>query len=172
MVFSLAIAEQVLVGDDDQGIDACLKVHDALLGDAHAARALEVERLGHHADGQYALVAGRPGDGGRRAGAGAAAHAGGDEHHVRAGEMIDDLVDRLLGRGAADFGLRAGAETLGHRHAHLDHARRRATRPAPALSVLATTNSQPCEPGADHVVDGVAAGAAHAKDGDFRLAVP
>ena len=46
------------------------------------------------------------------AGAGAAAHAGGDEHHVRARQMIADLVDHLLGGGAADLGLRAGAEAL------------------------------------------------------------
>ena len=59
---------------------------------------------------------------GRGAGAGAAAHAGGDEHHMRAGEMIADLVDHLFRRGAADFGLRAGAETFGHLRAHLDDA--------------------------------------------------
>ena len=58
----------------------------------------------------------------RGAGAGAAAHAGGDEHHVRAREMIADLVDHLLGGGAPDFGLRAGAEPLGDLHAHLDDA--------------------------------------------------
>ena len=64
----------------------------------------------------------RLGDDRRCAGAGAAAHAGGDEHHVRAGEVIADLVDHFLGRGAADVGLRAGAEALGHLHAHLDDA--------------------------------------------------
>ena len=41
------------------------------------------------------MLARGPGDDRRRAGAGAAAHAGGDEHHVRAGEMIADLVDAL-----------------------------------------------------------------------------
>ena len=58
----------------------------------------------------------------RGAGAGAAAHAGGDEHHVRAVQMIADLVDHLLGGGAADIGLRAGAEPFGDLHAHLDDA--------------------------------------------------
>ena len=38
-------------------------------------------------------------------------------------------------------------------------------------SVLATTNSTPVEPGGDHVVDGVAAGAADADHGDLRLQV-
>ena len=57
-----------------------------------------------------------------RAGAGAAAHAGGDEHHVRARQVIADLVDHLLGGGPSDLGLRARAEALGHLHAHLDDA--------------------------------------------------
>jgi hypothetical protein len=51
---------------------------------SHAALALEVERLGHDADGQDALFAGGAGDDRSRARAGAAAHAGGDEAHVRA----------------------------------------------------------------------------------------
>ena len=37
-------------------------------------------------------------------------------------EVIVDLVDHLLGGRAADFGLRAGAETLGDGDAHLDDA--------------------------------------------------
>ena len=44
------------------------------------------------------------------------------KHHMRAGEMIADLLDRLFGRGAADLGLRAGAEAFGHLQAHLDDA--------------------------------------------------
>ena len=106
--------EQVLVRDDDQRVDALLQLVDAGLGDAHAALALEVERLGDDADGEDAELARRAGDHRRGAGAGAAAHAGGDEHHVRAGQMIADLVDHLLGGGAADLRLRAGAETFGH----------------------------------------------------------
>jgi hypothetical protein len=81
-----------------------------------------MERLGHHPDGEDAEFARDFGDHGPRSGASAAAHAGGDEHHVRAGEMIADLVDHLFGGGTADFGLRAGAETLGHLRAHLDDA--------------------------------------------------
>ena len=105
--------EQVLVRDDDQRVDALLQLDDAGFGDAHAALALEVERLGDHADGEDAEFARRARDHRRGAGAGAAAHAGGDEHHVRAGEVVADLVDHLLGGGAADFGLRAGAEPFG-----------------------------------------------------------
>ena len=49
--------------------------------------------------------------------------------------MIDDLVDRLLGRRAADLRLRAGAETLGDGDAHLDQALGPATRSAPGVGV-------------------------------------
>ena len=92
---------------------AFLQLDDAGFGEAHAALAFEVERLGHDADGQDAELARGLRDDRRSAGAGAAAHAGGDEHHVRAGEMIADFVDDFLGGGAPDFGLRAGAETFG-----------------------------------------------------------
>ena len=82
-----------------------MQLDDAVLGNAHAPLAFEMERLGDHADGQDSDFARRFGDDRRRAGAGAAAHAGGDKHHVRAGQMVADFVDRLLGGGASHFGL-------------------------------------------------------------------
>ena len=51
---------------------------------------------------------------------GAAAHAGGDEHHMRACQMVANFLERLLGRGAADFGLGARAKALGDLQAHLN----------------------------------------------------
>ena len=86
---------------------------DAGFGEPHPALAFEMERLGDDADGEDAEFAGRARHHRRGAGAGAAAHAGGDEHHVGAGQVIADLVDHLLGGGAADIGLRAGAEAFG-----------------------------------------------------------
>ena len=53
--------EQVLVRDDDQRVDVLLQLVDAGFGDAHAALALELERLGHHADGQDAHARAPPG---------------------------------------------------------------------------------------------------------------
>ena len=109
-----------------------------------------------------------PGDHRRGAGAGAAAHAGGDEHHVRAGEVVADLVDHLLGGGAPDLGLRAGAEPFGHLHAHLDDAL--GLRHGERLGVgVGDDEIDALEPGGDHVVDRVAAGAADAEHGDPRL---
>ena len=78
-----------------------------------ALLALEEERLGHHADGERAELLGEPRHDRRSAGAGAAAHAGGDEHHVRAREVFADPLDVLVGRLAADLRIGAGAEPLG-----------------------------------------------------------
>src|SRR5205807_5275856 len=83
--------EQVLVRNDQKRIDHLVQLGDAGLGGAHAALTVEVERLGYHADGEDAQVARGLGDGGGSASAGAAAHAGGDEHHVGAGEGVADL---------------------------------------------------------------------------------
>ena len=152
----------------DQRIDAFLQLGDAVFGDPHAALALEMERLGDDADGEDADFARRARDDRRRAGAGAAAHAGGDEDHVRAGEVIADLVDHFLRRGAADLGLRAGAEPLGHLHAHLDDAL--GLRHGERLRVgVGHDEIDALETGGDHVVDGIAAGAADAEHGDARL---
>jgi hypothetical protein len=134
--------EQVLVRDDDQRVDMLLQFQDAGFGDPHAALALELERLGDHADGEDAGVTGGAGHNGSSAGAGAAAHAGGDEGHVRAGEVIVDLVDRLFSRGAADLRLRAGAQPCVT--ATPIWIRRSALVMVSAwASVLATTNSTP-----------------------------
>ncbi len=42
------------------------------------------------------------------------------KHHVGAMQVIDDLIDALFSGRAADFRLRAGAQTLGHGDTHLD----------------------------------------------------
>ena len=90
------------------------EILDALQRDLHAPAALERERLGDDRDGQDAHLLGELRDDRRRAGAGAAAHAAGDERHVGAGQQLDDAL-AILERGlAADLGIRAGAEALGH----------------------------------------------------------
>jgi hypothetical protein len=103
-----------------------------------------------------------------RAMTGAAAHAGGDEHHIGAVERLHDLVERLLGGGAAHIGARAGTEAARHADAELD---------APLGEVLhhrlrvgvADQELAPDEVRADHVVDGIAARATDADDADTRL---
>ena len=115
-------AEQVLVGDDDQGMDVLLQLGDAALGHPHAAVAFQAEGLGHHAHRQDAGLAHGAGDHRRRAGAGAAAHAGGDEHHMGAGQLLHDLVHRFFRTGPADIRLGARAQAFGGHGAHLDAA--------------------------------------------------
>ncbi len=143
-----------------------------VVGEAHAALALEMERLGDDADGEDAEVLARSlGDDGSRARAGAAAHAGGDEDHVRAAQVIADLVDRLLGRGAADFRLRAGAKAFGDLHAHLHDAL--GLRHGKRLRVgIGDDEIDALQSGGDHVVDGISAGAADPEHGDARLQFP
>src|SRR5690606_33575826 len=107
-------------------------------------------------------------DHGGRTGAGAAAHAGGDEAHVGGGQVVDDLVDALLGGRAADLGLRAGAETLGDVGTELDQPL--GLRHGQRLGVgVGDDEVDALQPGSDHVVDGVAAAAADAEHRDVRL---
>ena len=161
-------AEQVLVRDDDQRVDELLQLVDAGLGDAHAVAPSKWKGLVTTPTVRMPYSRATRAITGRRAGAGAAAHAGGDEHHVRAAHRFEDLVERLLGRGAADIGARPGAEPAGDADAELDLARRARLLQRLGVGVaddeLAADQVRP-----DHVVDGVSAGAADADDGDARL---
>jgi hypothetical protein len=139
---------------------------DALLGLAGALAALELEGLGHHADGQRAdLVLGDLGDDGRGPRARAAALARGDEHHVCALERLLDVVARLGGRAEADVRVRAGAESLGEVVADVEldvgigHLQRLGIR-------VGGDELHAAQPRVDHPVDGVRPAAADADDLD------
>jgi hypothetical protein len=100
-----------------------------------------------------------------------AAHAGGDEDHMRAAQVIADLVDHLFRRRAPDLRLRAGAETFGDLHAHLDDAL--GFRHGQRLGIgVGDDEVDTREPRGDHVVDGIAAGAAYAKHRDTGFQLP
>jgi ATPase subunit of ABC transporter with duplicated ATPase domains len=77
-------------------------------------------RRGDDADRKDAHLASGCGDDWGSACARAAAHAGGEENHVRAGKAVANFLQRLLGRRLADLRPGAGAETLGQLKAHLD----------------------------------------------------
>ncbi len=160
--------EQPLVGDHDQRVDVLAQALDAVVGLAAALGALELERPRDDADGQRAdLVLGDLGDDRRRAGAGAAALARGDEDHVGALERLLDLVARL-GRGRkADVRVGARAEALRRLVADVELDVGVAHRSAWA-SVLAAMNSTPRSPASTIAVDGVRAAAADADDLDHR----
>ena len=92
---------------------------DALERDLHAPSALERERLGDHGHGQDAHFLGQLRDHRRRAGAGTATHAAGDEDHVGTVQQFADAL-AILERGlATDLGIGPGAESLGDVRAEL-----------------------------------------------------
>jgi len=74
---------------------------------------LEGERPRDYADRERAELLRDLGNDGRAAGAGSAAFARGDEHHVGALQHFLDLLAVLLGGLPADLGIRTGAEPLG-----------------------------------------------------------
>ena len=161
-------AEEVLVRNDDQRIDRLLQLFDALFGQTHAASTFKMERLGNNADRQDALVAGSLCNDRSRTGARAAAHAGGDEAHVGAVQVVDDFIDALFGSSAADFRLRSGAETFGDVDAELDHPVGLRHRQGLRVSVGDDEIDalQTCR---DHVIDSVTATAANTENGDAWL---
>ena len=156
-----------VVGDGDERVDLVLELRAGLLGVQPAAGALEAEGLGHDADGQRAQVAGDLRDDRRRAGAGAAAHARGDEHHVRVLERLGDLLGVLLRGALADARVAARAQAAGDLVADADLVRRVGLEQRLRVRVhgdeLDTHHLRP-----DHAVDGVAAAATDADDPDER----
>jgi hypothetical protein len=152
-------------------VSTTLCIGNALLGDPHPPFALEMERLGDHPDRQDTHFARGASDHERGPTARAAAHPGGDEHHVGAREVSADLVQHLFGRRATDIGTRAGAEPCGHLHAHLDDAL--GLRHGERLDVgIGDDKIDPLQPRPDHVVHGVSARTAHPKHRNPRLQLP
>ncbi len=147
-----------------------LQLGHALISLTHPLGAFELERLGHDADGQDAHLAGGLRDDRGSAGAGAAAHPGGDEAHMRALQVIDDILDRFLGRAGADIGLGAGAQPFGHFRTQLDAAVR--FRLLQRLRVGVGDNENAAlKLLIDHVVDRVPTCPADTEHGDARAEI-
>ena len=96
--------EQVLVGNHDQGIDKLLHFFDTGIGDSHSVRSFELEWLGNNADGQHALLAGKPGNDRCGSGSCAATHTGGNKHHVRSVQDLANVFHGFFCRGATHIG--------------------------------------------------------------------
>ena len=106
----------------------------------------------------------------RRAGAGAAAHAGGDEYHVGACESGSDLLLALLGCLAADLRVRACALTLGELLTDLDLGA--GLREVQRLHIRIYRNKfNALNAARDHAVDRIAAAAADADDFDINYII-
>ena len=84
---------------------------------------------------------------------------------MRAGQVVDDLFDILLGGSGPDRGLGTRAQTLGHLHAQLDAVF--GVRLAQRLRIrVGDDEINPFELLLDHVVDRIAAGPADPENGD------
>ncbi len=162
--------EEVLVRNHDQRIDELLQLVDPVFSGAQAAAALEGEGLGHHADREDAALARHPRDDRCCTRAGAAAHARGDEHHVRAVEMPGEVFRRFLGRGLADFRPSARAVALGDMRPELDAAF--GAREHQLLRVgIGDDEFHARQIKGDHVVDRIGAAAADADHRDTRCEI-
>src|SRR6185437_11262001 len=118
---------------------------------------------GHDADGEGAEVLGDLGDDGRRAGAGTATHAAGDEHEVRTLERVEDFVAVFLDGLATDFVPRARTQSAGQLLPDLDLDVRLVLEQG--LRVRVHRNElDGLHALVHHPIEGVAAAAAHADD--------
>ena len=159
--------QQPVVGDHHQGVHPLLQVSDAHFGVLHALLALKGKGLGDHGDGQRADIPRHLGHNGGRAGAGAAAHTGGDKHQVCALERLGDFLAALLRRAAAHLGHSAGTKALGQLLTNLNLGLRAAE--GQGLTVGIDGNElNAAKAGVDHAVDGVVAAAAAAHHLDRR----
>ena len=157
--------EQAVVGDDDQRVDVAPQPLHRVHGLVVPLAALELERHRHNADGEDAGGFRDARHNRRRAGAGAAAHARGDEHHVRAGEGLLDGLPALLRGLLADLGVAAGAEAARQLLTHLDVTTVRDRRGGHGLGIgVDDPELDAVDVAADHAVHGVGATAADADD--------
>jgi len=138
---------------------------DVFFGDDLALGALEAERLGDHADRQRTELLGNLGDDRRRARSCAAAHARGQEDHVRVAQGFGDLLGILLGRPLTDRCIATGAEPARDLVADADLVGR--VRLEECLRVrVAGDELHAHHLGPDHAVHGVAAAASDADHAD------
>ena len=143
-----------------------LELGQAQLGHLHPARPLEVERLAHHRDRQDAQFLGHLGHDRCRASAGTAAETGSDEHHVRAAQAVGNPLAHLVGRLTAHLGLGTCAKAG---LAKLQQVGR--TRPLQCLPVgIGDNELDVLHIAPDHVLNGIAAGAADPDHLDHRPA--
>src|SRR5918997_1495195 len=160
--------QQARVRDHDQRVDLAGELLDPQVGLLAAPRPLEGERLGDDAHRERAHLAGDARDDRRRARAGAAACAGGDEHHVRAAQHGLHLVVVLERREAPELGVRARAEPARGFPAYVHAVVRRGLLERLGVGVD-RDELDALDLRLDHPVDGVHARASHPDDAQDGL---
>ena len=159
----------VLVVDQQQRIHILPQLVDTLVSMFHPLRALGLERQRHDGDRQNAQFLGSLGD--HRCGTrtGTAAHSGRNEDHLGSFALVDfdDFVEAFESGLASPFGVVARAEPLREALAEPDFDRHRtAVKRLPVG--IADHERHIGYPQVEHVVDGIAAAAAHAGHHDDR----
>ena len=144
---------KALVGNDEQGVHIFLEAVDAFVGGIGSALALEGEGPGDDAHGESAGFPCNLGDDGSRAGAGSAAHTGGDEDHIGFPNDIVEFFAAFFGGLHAEFGVAAYALACGQPVADTHFERHIAGNERLGVSVD------------NHVFDRGYALAEHARDG-------
>ena len=145
-----------------------MQLFHASFGLTHPLGAFELKGLGHNTDSQHAQLARGLRDDRSRARPGAAAHASGDKAHMRAGQMIDDVLDAFFGCGSANACAGTRAQTFGDLFTQLDSAVRHVLRQRLCVGIR-DDKIHAFQLLFDHVVDGVTARPAHTEHGDARF---
>ena len=104
---------QSVVRNDDQGVDVFRKFGNAFFRLLHSSLTFKAEGFGYDTDGQNAEFPCRFRNDGSRTGAGAAAHTGGNEDHVRTGHELFYAFDGFFRASFTDLGVGTCALTFG-----------------------------------------------------------
>ena len=156
---------ETVVGDDEETVHTSHQLADALLRLQRAAAALPRKRARHNADGEDAGVLRSLSHDRSRARAGAAAHTGGEKHHIGTFERLGDSVAALLGGALADVGIGARALAMRQLLADLDGLLR-AGNGESLLIGIDRDELHALRITGRHAVDNIVAGAADADDFD------
>ncbi len=162
--------EQLLVRNDDQGINLLAQFFNALIGLAGALLSFTLEGTGDNAHNQRAQTFRNIADQWTAAGSRASAHAGSHKHHVASGQGTGDFLPVFLHRTVPDDRIRSRTQATGQIFADLNLVGR--LIPLQGLQVgVHSEEINAVQPFFDHAVDSVAAAAAHADDTDLRSTI-
>ena len=157
--------QQLVVGNDDEGVDLVAQIADTGLGLGRTAVALEGERAGHDTNGQGPEGTSNLGDDGSSTCASPTALTGGDEDHVGALEGLLDLVSVILGSLTSLVRVRTCTQSSGEVPADVELDVGIAREEGLGIGVDSEELNS-LESRLDHAVNGIAAATAYPHDLD------
>ena len=152
---------QAVVGDHDQGVDMLGQASDPFFGLTHAPATFKAEGLGDNANGESAAFLGDLGHYRSRAGACAAAHAGGNEHQISTLERLRQIAARFFSSLLADGWVAARPKTSGQLLAELNPLLGSRLQQGLGIGVEHAV-AHTLQIGSDHAVHSIAAATTHA----------